>query len=833
MINLNKIKIKNSNYMNALYLDEKSSFKSNDLAPTKHYPPTNKEWFNSIYSYNKNYIKSLPITDKIVNNLLKSYFHLTSSLEKSKLKSKNMRIRNKRLSANRIYLSRAEMKHTNNKVIITLYTYNRTIFCNGLTIIRKNIWINKNVSIIKKSFYSGIINLSRRFIFSKIFTNIINPFDGLEKKRIKIKQKNLYIIQLIQNLLINKILSRKLNKLTNKLSKLTKNFIFNSKSKIQSTIGNYKLIKNEVLYVYKNLIEYSIYKYSILHKLYSKSFVKYQIFKKLYIPKNFLIAKKNTVKYVNLDSQKNKLKPIDNLLFIVHNNLTKNINYYRSIIKKLFSFFQIHSLTKLKANNKNRISLVNNDSKSIVLYNTIYSVYKYNTYKVKRYIKQYLIKNLTQKILYKNILNLNSYINENIKNTKFYNNKFNFYFRDYSKYYKRRYNFLNFTKIASIFKNQILFENDKKINLKNTIHDKVTFKVFKKIVGNFNNYVNKVYKVNLKKFAYIFEALNIKNPIFSSYYFIQIYKKSKFIKYNREILSIKKILDLKIDYKKLIRKIKLIKNSRIVNILQKTNFNTLVTDKSISSNTILNNNTLSPITELIYSPQYKIINPKFILMLQSNNILRKKLNIVLPLYIYYVQMIYINNYKYKNWFLYNLKHILYNIYKKKVEFNIVNLKYIHLNSDMLSESMAVKLRNRKNRILKVLNRVLRLIKVSSIHTFLKDKISNSYFNNYETLKMYSNLTGKKMIMKRIINSIKYKKISGVRLEAAGRLTKRLTASRSIHKLKHKGSLKNIDSSYKNISSVVLRGYMKPNLQYTQINSKTRNGAFGLKTWISG
>ena len=827
MINLNKIKIKNSNYMNALYLDEKSSFKSNDLGQTKHYPPTNKEWFNSIYSYNKNYIKSLPITDKIVNNLLKSYFHLTSSLEKSKLKSKNMRIRNKRLSANRIYLSRAEMKHTNNKVIITLYTYNRTIFCNGLTIIRKNIWINKNVSIIKKSFYSGIINLSRRFIFSKIFTYIINPFDGLEKKRIKIKQKNLYIIQLIQNLLINKNFSRKLNRLT-KLNKLTRNFIFNYKL-ITDKIN----LKNEVLYLYKNLIEYSLYKYSILHKLYSKSFVKYQILKKLYIPKNFLIiSKKNKVKYVNLDSQNNKFKPIHNLLFILHNNLTKNINYYRSTVKKLFSFFQIYSLTKLKVNN-NGISSVNNGSKSILLYNTIYSKYKYNTYKIKRYIKQYLNKNLTQKILYKNLLNLNNYINKNIKNTKFYNNKFNFYFRNYSKYYKKRYNFINFTKIVSIFKNQILFENDKKISLKNIIHDKVTFKVFKKIVGNFHYYVNKVYKVNLKKFAYIFEALNIKNPIFSSYYFIQVYKKSKFIKYNREILSIKRILDLKIDYKKLIRKVKLIKNSRIVNILKKTNFNTLVTYKSISSNTNLNNNISSPITELIYSPQYKIINQKFILMLQSNNILRKKLNIVLPLYIYYVQMIYINNYKYKNWFLYNLKNILYNIYKKKVEFNIVNLKYIHLNSDMLSESMAVKLRNRKNRILKVLNRVLRLIKVSSIHTFLKDKITNAYSSHYETLKIYSNLTGKKSIIKRIINSIKYKKISGVRLEAAGRLTKRLTASRSIHKLKHKGSLKNIDSSYKNMSSVVLRGYMKPNLQYTQINSKTRNGAFGLKTWISG
>ena len=34
-----------------------------------------------------------------------------------------MRIIAKRLSANRIFLSRAEMKHTNNKVIITLYTF--------------------------------------------------------------------------------------------------------------------------------------------------------------------------------------------------------------------------------------------------------------------------------------------------------------------------------------------------------------------------------------------------------------------------------------------------------------------------------------------------------------------------------------------------------------------------------------------------------------------------------------------------------------------------------------------------------------------------------------
>jgi hypothetical protein len=80
----------------------------------------------------------------------------------------------------------------------------------------------------------------------------------------------------------------------------------------------------------------------------------------------------------------------------------------------------------------------------------------------------------------------------------------------------------------------------------------------------------------------------------------------------------------------------------------------------------------------------------------------------------------------------------------------------------------------------------------------------------------------------ILNSIKHKFISGVRLEATGRLTRRLTAARSVFKLKYKGSLKNIDSSYKGLSSVILRGHVRSNLQYTNINSKTRNGSFGIK-----
>jgi hypothetical protein len=85
----------------------------------------------------------------------------------------------------------------------------------------------------------------------------------------------------------------------------------------------------------------------------------------------------------------------------------------------------------------------------------------------------------------------------------------------------------------------------------------------------------------------------------------------------------------------------------------------------------------------------------------------------------------------------------------------------------------------------------------------------------------------------ILNSLKHKNMGGVRLEAKGRLTRRFTASRSVFKIKWKGSLKNIDSSYKGLSSVMLRGHIKSNVQYSIINSKTRNGAFGLKGWISG
>jgi hypothetical protein len=226
-------------------------------------------------------------------------------------------------------------------------------------------------------------------------------------------------------------------------------------------------------------------------------------------------------------------------------------------------------------------------------------------------------------------------------------------------------------------------------------------------------------------------------------------------------------------------------------------------------------------------------------------------------------MLSVNNNKFKNWFINGLKRIISVIYNKKVEFNLVNLKYLHLNSDIFSESIAVKLRNRENRLLRVLKKALKLVKLPSLNklSFYDKKNHNNSalaLNKYETLNLNSYISRfkhkdilhvllykifprymdkiespiysqrKNTLQENILNSTKHKNIYGVRLEAHGRLSRRLTASRSVFKLKYKGSLKNIDSSYKNLSSVMLRGNTKSNLQLTKMSSKTRNGSFGLK-----
>ena len=117
-----------NNKISNVYYKDNYSISSNvkkNIGNIKHFPPANKEWVNSIYKYDKIRIKHLIIKDKILFNIIKSYFNLYDVKEQNKLKINNTRVRFKRLSILKIFVSKAEIKHTNTKAIITIYVYNR------------------------------------------------------------------------------------------------------------------------------------------------------------------------------------------------------------------------------------------------------------------------------------------------------------------------------------------------------------------------------------------------------------------------------------------------------------------------------------------------------------------------------------------------------------------------------------------------------------------------------------------------------------------------------------------------------------------------------------
>jgi len=104
----------------AKYTGRKTRFGLNE---TNHFHPATKEWVNSVYFFNKDFLKTIPHADNAVNRLIKSYFSISPILNKKK--SRRVELRFKRLSLNRILVSKAEMKHTNNKVVVTVYLYNK------------------------------------------------------------------------------------------------------------------------------------------------------------------------------------------------------------------------------------------------------------------------------------------------------------------------------------------------------------------------------------------------------------------------------------------------------------------------------------------------------------------------------------------------------------------------------------------------------------------------------------------------------------------------------------------------------------------------------------
>ena len=200
--------------------------------------------------------------------------------------------------------------------------------------------------------------------------------------------------------------------------------------------------------------------------------------------------------------------------------------------------------------------------------------------------------------------------------------------------------------------------------------------------------------------------------------------------------------------------------------------------------------------------------------------LLKRISKFKKLFIKNASLINFNKSKFSNLVL-NLENLglislIEKIYNKVVKIKIIELKSIHLNSDVFSWAVALKLKDRKNKAVKILTKaILQMVKIPDLHTLI------TFYDRVESIN-------KNNIVKVIPQQI----VSGVRFEAKGRLTRRLTAMRAVFKYRYAGSLKNLSSSFNNKSATMLRGYVKSNVEYTLIDSKTRNGSFGLKGWVS-
>src|ERR1700744_4556302 len=100
--------------------------------------------------------------------LIKGYFTLSNLRLEKKLRKEKLRRRSIKLSTNKIFLSDGEFKHTNDKVIITLYLYNRQKY-NYLYKLKK-----RYVKLFVKARFLEKLNLIKKIFNKNVELNLIN-----------------------------------------------------------------------------------------------------------------------------------------------------------------------------------------------------------------------------------------------------------------------------------------------------------------------------------------------------------------------------------------------------------------------------------------------------------------------------------------------------------------------------------------------------------------------------------------------------------------------------------------------------------------------------------
>jgi ribosomal protein S3 len=186
---------------------------------------------------------------------------------------------------------------------------------------------------------------------------------------------------------------------------------------------------------------------------------------------------------------------------------------------------------------------------------------------------------------------------------------------------------------------------------------------------------------------------------------------------------------------------------------------------------------------------------------------------------------------------FTLVDLLAKYYNKKVELKVVRLRDMQLNAKILAERLAIELNQRIRSPLRTIRNALKTVRTSKVNLklyYLKKKSSfikkySALYNNISTLNVGDlKKINKTLVRNEVLMSTKYKAITGLKIQIAGRLTRRATAAKAVFKGGQVGGLRNIDSSVLGFSVGLLRGHQKPNIQKAFHNSKTKNGSFNVR-----
>ena len=90
-------------------------YKFDNTDSLKHFPSSTRYWDSSIFMYNNNTLSLIPNISRLAIKFIRNYFYLYNRKIESIIRRKKIYNRRRKLSINRIFISKGEFKHTNIK----------------------------------------------------------------------------------------------------------------------------------------------------------------------------------------------------------------------------------------------------------------------------------------------------------------------------------------------------------------------------------------------------------------------------------------------------------------------------------------------------------------------------------------------------------------------------------------------------------------------------------------------------------------------------------------------------------------------------------------------